>query len=192
MSRTNLALLSLSVLLPVLAQAAPPILPTVVEVGKTGLPTQIKAPSLKTSQLLTGPMTLALIEGKDTLALPALVAAEPNVFALRQPVTGLSLTLRYGRDRYRFLDLTIGNTGDKPRAVSVALTLKLRPQADRVFFPATARAHEALTPGENPREYGYAHGGIRTALPVGQLYSAREDWASRSSRSWGCWSSRGA
>ena len=180
MTRLLLALMPLAVCMAPLC-AAPPVIQTVLEVGKSGLPAQITAPSLKTPPLLAGPMTLALTEGKDALALPPLAAAEPNVFELPQPVAGLALSLRYGGDRYPFVEITVGDTrapgtGAPTRRVTVSLTMSLPPQADQVFFPATDRAHEPLTPGDKPREYGYAHGGIQTALPLGQLYSAKQDW----------------
>lgn len=140
--------------------AAPQVVQTLVEVGKGGLPSQIRAPSLKAS-LLTGPMALSLEEGGKPLP---------------QPAAGLTLSLRHGRDLYPFLDLTLSNTSAKSRSVSVILTFLLRPQADQLFFPATDLAHEPLVPGEKPRDYGYAFGGIATALPLGQLYSAKQDW----------------
>lgn len=160
----------------VTALAAAPLVPTTLEVGKSGLPVQIAAPSLKTPRLLAGPMTLAVTEGGRTLALPPLVASEPRRYELPAAVEGLVLSVRYGRGKAPYLELQAGTAGDKPRSVTVALSFLLRPEASEVFFPATDRAHEPLAPGEAPRVYGYAAGGISTALPLGQLYSAKQDW----------------
>ncbi|MCE5241042.1 hypothetical protein LLH23_21475 [bacterium] len=179
MLRLVLVLMTLAVCMaPLWAAGAPRVMATVLEVGKGGLPMQIKAPALKTLPLLTGPMALSLLEDGKPVPLPALAAAEPNLFELPSPVSGLSLSLRHGRGLYPFVDLTVGNTGASApmRRVTVVLTLSVRPQADQVFVPATARAHDPVTPGEKPREYGYAGGGISTALPVGQVYSGKQDW----------------
>ena len=66
MARLILVLLTIAVCMaPLWAAGAPRVMATVLEVGKGGLPTQIKAPALKTLPLLAGPMTLSLLEAMD-------------------------------------------------------------------------------------------------------------------------------
>ncbi len=161
---------------PPVALDLPPVVTTVVEVGPDGLLAQLTAPSRKTSPLLAGPVALAFEQDRRLVPLPALKAVEPQVYQLPEPVEGCALTLRHGQALYPYLDFSVANTTDRARSLSVKLTLPIRAQADQLFFPANDRPRRSLPAGAEPVAYGYAGGGIATALPLGQVYSAEQDW----------------
>lgn len=142
--------------------AAVPSMPdTLWQLGKDGLPAQLRANTPGAPPLLRAPLQVALTEQGQPLALPA---------------AGLASEFRMGRALFPYLELSLRNTSARPRTVTAALSLRLARGASDVFFPASASAHEPLARDEKPRVYGYAYGGISTAMPLGQVYSRPRDW----------------
>lgn len=143
---------------------------TVVQADRTtGLVTQIKAGA---TTLLAAPARLVWAEaGQD---LPALQLAPQGPNAFSATAEGLSLSLRQGHGVAPFVEFAVRNTGGKTRTIACGLQLPVKSELNRGFFPAAERAHVALGDGAVVR-YGYAAGGTQLAMPLGQVYSEKQD-----------------
>ena len=142
----------------------------------TGLPAEILATDVQPANLLVAPASLIVRENDKEVPTPTLAPVGPNEYAGDSPESNLKLALKYGVAQLPFVEVSLANQTDEARSLSCTLSLPLRPAADRAFFPAGERPRITLQLNEPPISYAYHSGGIRTAMPLGQVYTPSQDW----------------
>lgn len=144
---------------------------------RTGLPARISVPHLKNADNLAAPVTLSLRQDGKEIPVLAVKRFAPDAYTIALSERGMKMELRYGTAGFPYLEWIVESKTSKTGNLSATFYLPLRPSADHAFFPAGERPRLTLDRGGIPSTYSYGDGpGIRTAMPLGQIYSSKEDW----------------
>lgn len=151
--------------------------PRMVVNPQTGLPTQITAPQIHEANVLAAPVTLGLGGLGREFRVQEVHRLAPGRYLIDQPDPDLRMELRYGTAGLPYVDWVVaGKSTAKKGNLTATFILTVRPSADHVFFPAGRRPRFALVHPGSSATYSYGGPGIPTAMPLGQVYSSREDW----------------
>ena len=144
---------------------------------RTGLPTQIIAPRIHGDNIFTAPVALMLDEQGKEFSVQKARHLAPGQYLIDQPDPDLRMELRYSAAGRPYVDWVVtGKSGVAKGNLTATFVLAVRPSADHVFFPAANRPRFVLAQSGSSTTYSYGGSGTPTAMPLGQVYSPRENW----------------
>ncbi|MGX9728110.1 MAG: hypothetical protein ACTFAK_12570 [Candidatus Electronema sp. VV] len=149
----------------------------------TGLPSSITDPQITAAGVIAAPVSLKLRKNDRNgpeLAISAVNKTGTDTYALTLPDPDFSMELKYGQTEFPYLEWSVENKSSEAKNCYATFAFTLPASADRSFFPADENAKLVLTQDMNPVSYAYGYDdrwpGARLALPLGQVYSAGNDW----------------
>ena len=144
---------------------------------RTGMPAAITAPQIQGVDILAAPVTFLLRENGLVVPVLAVNRLASEAFSVVLSDRDLTMEIRYGTAGLPYIEWVVESKSGKTRNLSATFSVPLRPSADRAFFPAANNPRVALKRNGQPVNYSYGAGpGIRVSMPLGQVYSAKEDW----------------